>query len=312
MSVKDDIGFNNCTIDDAGKDNDMAYEIFVDMSLDIDPKVVTENNIRFVPMEYVLGTETLRAEEPESDERMHEFYEGMRKGLPTKTSQITPYHYEQVFEPCLKSGQSILYIALSSGLSTTYESAMIARQSLKERYGHLKIEVVDSLGATGGMGMLVEAACLNREKGMSLEENAAWLCSNKGKINYWFMVEDLVYLKRGGRISGTTAFMGSVLNIKPVLTIKADGTLDTVEKKRGSKQAMRYIIEQFEEAFDPSYGKAVYICAADCMDSAAELKAMVLDVHPGLDVRITMLCPVIGAHTGPGMLSLIYYGKERV
>ncbi|MCD7736796.1 MAG: DegV family protein [Lachnospiraceae bacterium] len=289
----------------------MNYEIFVDMSLDIDEKVAAENDLRYVPMEYTLGEETHRAVGPESDETMHNFYESMRQNIPTQTSQITPYHYEQTFLPSVKEGKGILYIALSSGLSKTYESALLAVDTIKEDYTDARIEVVDSLGATGGMGILAEAACKNRAAGMTLEENAAWLCENAKKINYWFMVEDLIYLKRGGRVSATTAFVGTALNIKPVLNINPSGELDTIAKKRGSRQAMHYIIERFAESYDPSLGNTVYICCADCKDTAEEFKAMVLKVNPDVDIKITMLCPIIGAHTGPGMFSLIYWGAER-
>ncbi|MCD7884452.1 MAG: DegV family protein [Lachnospiraceae bacterium] len=286
----------------------MNYEIYVDMSLDIDPKIAEEYGIRFVPMEYMLGGETFRATGPESDERMHNFYESMRQNIPTKTSQITPYQYEELFGPLVKEGTAILYIALSSGLSKTYESALLAVETMKEEYENVRIEVIDSLSATGGMGMLAEAAAKNRNAGMTLEENAAWLRDNLTYLNHWFMVEDLVYLRRGGRISAATAIVGTALNIKPLLTIDAEGKLVSVANKRGSKQAMRALADYYKTRFDPKFGNAAYICCADCKDAAEELKAMVLKLNPDADVRITMLCPVIGAHTGPGMLSLIFWG----
>ncbi|MCD8073695.1 MAG: DegV family protein [Lachnospiraceae bacterium] len=286
----------------------MNYEIFVDMSLDIDPKIAEHYGIRFVPMEYVLGSETFLATGPESDERMHYFYESMRQNVATKTSQITPYQYEETFGPYLKDGTSILYIALSSGLSKTYESALLAAETMKEQYENVNIEVIDSLSATGGMGMLAESAAKNREAGMTLEENAAWLRENLTYLNHWFMVEDLVYLRRGGRISAATAIVGSALNIKPLLTIDAQGKLVSVAKKRGSRQAMRALADYYKDRYDSKFGNAAYICCADCKDAAAELKEMVLKINPDADVRITMLCPVIGAHTGPGMLSMIFYG----
>lgn len=288
----------------------MEYEIFVDMSLDIDEKVAERINIRYVPMEYGLGDETLRATGPESDEKMHYFYESMRNNMPTRTSQITPYQYEETFAPYMKQGKSILYIALSSGLSKTYEAALIAAQSLKDQYGDTEIEVIDSFAATGGMGLLAEAASRNRDAGMTLTQNAAWLRENVHHLNHWFMVEDLVYLKRGGRVSATTALVGTALNIKPILNINLKGELGSVAKKRGSKQAMRYLADCYKERFDKSYGNTAYVCCADCKDTAAELKEMVLKVNPEADVHITMLCPVIGAHTGPGMLSLIFWGKK--
>ncbi len=287
----------------------MDYEIYVDMSLDIDTNIADKINIRYVPMEYGLGDETLKATGPESDEKMHYFYESMRRGMPTRTSQITPYQYEETFAPSLKEGKGVLYIALSSGLSKTYEAALLAAQSLKDQYEGAKIEIIDSFAATGGMGLLAERASANRTAGMTLEENAAWLRENIHNVNHWFMVEDLVYLKRGGRVSATTAFVGTALNIKPILNINLKGELGSVANKRGSKQAMRYLVDCYQKRFDPKYGQTAYICCADCKDTAAELKDMVLKVNPQADVRITMLCPVIGAHTGPGMLSLIFFGQ---
>ena len=289
----------------------MNYVIFADVSLDIDPDFALEQNIQYVPMEYMLGSETCHCGQPESDEMMHQYYEKLRNKIPTQTSQITPYHYTAVFEPYVKEKQAILYISLSSGLSNTYESARMAAETLRDTYDQVEIEVVDSLGATGGMGLLAEAACRNRDKGMTLQENASWLREHAGQVNYWFKVEDLMYLKRGGRISAATAIMGTALNIKPILTIKGDGRLDTIAKKRGNKQAYRYMIDQFESTYDPSLSTTAYICCADCRDEAEVLKEMVLEKHPEMTIRITMLSPIIGAHTGPDMLSLIHFGKSR-
>lgn len=289
----------------------MNYEIFSDVSLDIDEAFIEQNNVRFVPMEYMLGEDTFHCDRPESDEMMHNYYDKLRQAVPTRTSQIAPFHYVSVFEPYVKEKKAILYLSLSSGLSNTYESAQMAVEMLKESYEEVNVEVVDSLGATGGMGLLTEAACRNRDKGMSLGENAAWLRENANKVNYWFKVEDLMYLKRGGRISATTAVIGTALNIKPILTILGDGKLDTIAKKRGDSLALKYMIELFTKNFDESFGNTVYICCADCKNTAEKLKQMVLEVHPGLTVKITMLSPIIGAHTGPDMLSLIHFGKAR-
>ncbi|MGN0299074.1 MAG: DegV family protein [Lachnospiraceae bacterium] len=285
------------------------YEIFADVSIDIDKQFAKENQVRFVPMEYMLGEETFHCAELESDETMHNYYEKLRKKVPTRTSQISPYHYRTVFEPYVKEQRALLYLCLSSGLSDTYASANMAVEMLKEDYDQVEIEIVDSLGATGGMGLLAESACKNRAAGMSLAENAQWLREQAKKIYYWFEVEDLMYLKRGGRVSAATAVVGTALNIKPVLTINGDGKLDTVAKKRGTKMALRYMVEQFEANFDASAGNVVYSCGADCPKDAQDLKKMLLEKHPDLEVRLTMLSPIIGAHTGPDMLSLIYYGK---
>lgn len=289
----------------------MNYDILADVSLDIDKEFIQNNEIHFVPMEYMLGEESHRCTEPESDEMMHDYYEKLRNKIPTQTSQISPYHYVEAFEPYVKEHRPLIYISLSSGLSNTFESAQMAIQMLSEDYNDIQIELVDSLGATGGMGLLVESACQNRENGMTLAENVAWLREHAKKLNYWFKVEDLMYLMRGGRVSAATAVVGTALNIKPILTVTPEGKLDTIAKKRGNRQAMRYIVDQIARNFDPTVSKSVYICCADCMKDAEQLKAEVLKLYPDVQVHITMLSPIIGAHTGPDMLSLIYYGTDR-
>lgn len=289
----------------------MDYLIFSDVSLDIDMEFAKENDVKYVPMEYVLGENTYYCERPESDEMMHEYYDKLRNKIETHTSQITPNHYYEIFEPYVKDGKEIIYLSLSSGLSNTYESALLAVNNLKEDYDNVKIEVIDTLSATGGMGLLCEAAVNNRKSGMSLEENATWLREHASNISHWFKVEDLMYLKRGGRISAATAVIGTALNIKPILKIDAEGRLQTIDKKRGTKLALKALIDKFEENVDFSYGKTVYISCADCMEDADNLKKLLLELHPDLVIRTTMLSPIIGAHTGPDMLALIHFSKKR-
>ena len=289
----------------------MSYYIFADVSIDIDKDYAAEHDIHYVPMEYVLGEDTFHCEAPESDSMMHEYYEKLRNKIATHTSQITPNHYIEVFEEYVKEGKEIVYLSLSSGLSNTYESALMAVKMLEEDYDEVKIEVVDSLGATGGMGVMVELAVNNREAGMNYEENAQWLREHADNINYWFKVEDLMYLKRGGRVSAATAIMGTALNIKPILTIDKNGKLQTIDKKRGNKLALKAMVERFNANYDPSVLKTVYLSCADCTDDADMLKGLIEECRPEAEVKITMLSPIIGAHTGPDMLSLIYYGGTR-
>ena len=289
----------------------MNYHIYADMSIDIDMEVAAEHEIRFVPMEYMLGAESFYCTRPESDETMHNYYEKLRHKIPTKTSQITPNHYVEVFEPLVKDGIPLLYLALSSGLSDTYSSACMAVNLLKDEYDNVNIEVVDTYGATGGMGLLAEAAAENRKKGMSVSENADWLRAHSRNILYWFKVEDLMYLMRGGRVSATTAIVGTALNIKPILTVNHEGKLDTIDKKRGNKLAVKNLIERFEASYDPSLGTTAYICCSDCIPDAEKLRDMLLEKHPELTIRITMLSPIIGAHTGPDMFALIHWGNGR-
>ena len=287
------------------------YEILVDMSLDIDKDIARDHDIRFIPMEYVIGDKINPIAEPADDDEMKIFYDKMRDKKETHTSQISPQQYIEAFMLYIKDGRDILCLCLSSGLSNTYESACLAAKTCKDRYPDIHIEVVDTLGATGGMGILATSAAYNREKGMSLVDNATWLRDHALNVHYYFLVEDLMYLMRGGRVSAATAVVGTALNIKPILIIDSDGKLPTIAKKRGRMQAMHYLIDNFDANYDPSIDNIVYICHADCIDDAMQLKKMALDRHPDADIKITYLCPVIGAHTGPGMLSIIYYGSDR-
>ena len=289
----------------------MDYIIVSDVSLDIDKEFANTHDIKYIPMEYVLGEETFYCNEPESDERCHNFYESLRNKIKTQTSQITPQHYVDVFEPYVKEGKGILYLSLSSGLSKTYESALLSVENLKEEYETVNIEVVDSLAATGGMGLIIEMAFENMEKGMSLKENADWIREYSHKLLHFFRVEDLMYLKRGGRVSAATAVVATALNIKPILWINPDGGLDTIDKKRGNKLAMKNLVERFVKNFDPTITNKVYISCADCMADAEVLKNMVLEANPDVDIRLTMLSPIIGAHTGPDMIALIFFGRDR-
>ena len=289
----------------------MDYMIFADVSIDIDMAFADKYDLKYISMEYILDDNSFNCSRPENDEMMHQYYEKLRLKASTHTSQIVPNNYVEAFEGYIKEGKGILYISLSSGLSNTYESALLAAKMLKDDYPECEIEVVDSLGATGGMGILAESACLNREKGMSLSDNAKWLREHANNINFWFKVEDLMYLCRGGRVSATTAVVGTALKIKPILTIDSTGKLQTIDKKRGDKQAMLSLIERFDASYDPDMGNTVYVSCADCKDVAESLKSKLLEKYPDLDIKITMLSPIIGAHTGPDMLSLIYYGSKR-
>lgn len=282
----------------------------MDASGDINPKFAKENNILFLPMNYTLSNEFRTCSEMESEEILHKFYNGQREGDLTKTTQITPFQYTEYFEKYIKQGISIIYLSLSSGLSNTFQSAQLASQELEEKYKDAKVIPIDSLSATGGIGVLVQLAVKNSKAGMSLEENADNIKEMTHSIHHFFMVEDLMYLKRGGRISGATAIVGSLLNFKPILEIDPNGKLVTIDKKRGKKQGLISLLSYFEQACDPSVTKDVYICHADCISSADYAKEEILKNHPDFNITVTMLSPIIGAHTGPDMVSILFLGKK--
>ena len=287
------------------------YIICIDASVDIEQKFIDDNGVVIIPMEYMIGSEEKMMQNRLTDEELLAFYDAMRRGEVTHTSQITPFTYQQVFRQEAEKGHDILYISLSSGLSSTYASALNAAEDIEEDFDGLKIEVVDSLAGTGGMGLILLMAVKNRQDGMGLSDNAAALRSSAGKVCHWFLVDDLKYLRRGGRISAATAVAGAVLNIKPILKIADDGTLVSIAKKRGLAKASSFLTECYAAAVDRSLPPDVVIAHADCAQEAETMRSRILAANPDAQVHICGLGPVIGAHTGPGMAAVIHWGNRN-
>ncbi len=239
------------------------------------------------------------------------FYNRMREGGVAKTSAVNPEGFIEVFEPILAAGDDILYIGFSSGLSTTCNSGRIAAEKLMEKYPERKITVIDSLSASAGFGMLVYLAVRKKNEGATLDENAEYVTSLIPHMCHWFTVDDLVYLKRGGRISPTVAFVGGVLGIKPVLHMDLEGHLINKFKVRGRRASVKALADKLGELMTDKSQGPVFICHADCEDDAALLSSMIKETY-GLDTDITVFTgPVIGAHSGPGTLALFFIGNER-
>lgn len=286
------------------------YLIYMDVSGDIDEAYAKEKGLRFVPMEYSLGDEMRVSDGVQPDDIMKKFYDGQRNGDLTKTSQISPYMYEEYLDEAFKEGYSVLYLSLSSGLSSTYQSALMAKAELKEKYPEQDFYPVDSLAATGGMGVLIERAIRNKEAGMGIEDNYEDLVAATHKIKHYFMVQDLMYLKRGGRVSATTAVVGTMLNVKPILEINEEGKLITIAKKRGNKAAISGLQDYFKEHFDDSLKEdVIYIVDADIKELGDSLADTIRQQYPDVTVRRSTLSPIIGAHTGPGMVAVCFMGK---
>lgn len=288
----------------------MKYLIFADVSADVDEAFGRENDLHYIPMEYSLGDEMRTCKGVEEASIMKRFYDGQRNGDMTKTSQISPYMYEEYLEPWFEQGYSVLYLCLSSGLSSTFQSALVAKEELKEKYPDNDFYPIDTLAATGGMGVLCERALGNLKAGMSIEENYQDILQATKKIRHWFVVEDLMYLKRGGRLSAATAVAGTALGVKPILKIDEEGRLVTVSKKRGEKAALNELVSLFQKTFDEKSGDTVYIAHADAPDKADYLKKHIEELYPQITVRTSYLTPIIGAHTGPGMAAICHIGNS--
>lgn len=288
------------------------YIISMDVAGDVSKDAAHDFELKFIPMEYSFKDDMRVCECIEDAEVLKEFYDGQRGGALTKTTQINPYMYVDYFDECMKSGFSVLYLALSSGLSTTYQSACEAKRLLKQKYPDVDLYVVDTLSATGGMGILCERAFRNREGGMSIEENFNDLMSVRKNVNAWFMVQDLMYLKRGGRVGAGTAVIGTMLNIRPILRIDNNGKLITTDKKKGNTSAVSELCKMFGALYLKKFdGDAIYIIDADAPELGDKLEQFVKIAKPDVTVRRSTLSPIIGAHTGPGMAAICFMGKEQ-
>lgn len=285
------------------------YQIFTDSACDIKPALLSEWGVLHKEL-------TFRFDDSEQEYSNNEmepatFYQKMRDGGVAKTAAINTEAFAGAFEESLKQGLDVLYIGFSTGLSTTFNSARLASLQLAEQYPDRKIAVVDTLAASAGEGMLVYLAVKKQQEGASLEEVASYIESIKLNLAHWFTVDDLVYLKRGGRVSPTAAFFGNMLGIKPVLHVDNEGHLTAVSKIRGRKMSIKEMADHYTaDAIDPTAGP-VFISHGDCLKDAEELAAILKSRH-GVDVEIiTDVGPVIGAHAGPGVLALFFLGKER-
>lgn len=284
------------------------YIICTDSGCDIRADVLSEWKVPCFNLIFKFDGED--DELTEKDITISEFYNRMRDGKVAKTSAINPETFKQEFKNILENGNDILYIAFSSGLSTTFNSARIAAEELSEEYPDKKILVLDSLCASAGQGLLLYLALKKQTEGASIEETAKYIEDIKLQLCHWFTVDDLVYLKRGGRVSPTVAFVGAVLGIKPVLHVDNDGHLISKSKARGRKAALEALLNKYEELAVEKDG-IVFISNADCESDAGFLKNE-LETKFGAKVElITQIGPVIGAHSCPGTMAIFFIGNER-
>ena len=284
------------------------YQIITDSGSDLPVEKLAQWDVKMASLSLLFREQTL-ADSVTEDTKA--FYEAMRNGESASTSAINPDGWTAVMEPVLQQGKDVLVIAFSSGLSTTYQSAVIAAGELQEQYPERTIKVVDSLCASLGGGLLVWYACQKRDAGMSLEELTAWVETNKWHLCHWFTVDDLRYQKRGGRISAATALVGTMLNIKPVLHVDEEGHLVSVGKVRGRKSSIEALVKQMEVLSAPGRNEVAFICHGDCLEDARYLEKLVKERCGVKEVFIGYTGAVIGAHSGPGTLALFFLGEHR-
>ena len=238
-------------------------------------------------------------------------YDHLRNGKLPKTSAVNPDGWAAAMRPALEKGQDVLVLVFSSALSATCQNAFIAGEELREEFPDRKIIVIDSLCAAIGLGLLVHTAAKLRDAGKSIEETAAWIEEHKRNVCHWVTVEDLMHLKRGGRVSAATAVVGTMLNIKPIIRVDDNGRLESLAKCRGRKAALNYLLDRMAESFDPELSDTVFIGHGDCLADAQTLESAVRSRFGVRNVYINYVGAVIGAHTGPGVAVIGFFGKNR-
>lgn len=285
------------------------YQLVTDSACDLGLELLTKLNVKSVSLTLKFDGEDTELKNDEIIAK--DFYDKMRAGGVAKTSAVNVDGFKTVFEGILKEGKDILYLGFSSGLSTTYNSARLAAEELQEEYPDRKIITIDSLAASTGFGMLVYLVAKKRDEGIGLEELAEYTKATIPNLVHWFTVDDLVYLKRGGRVSPAVAFVGGLLGIKPVMHVDDEGHLVKVTTARGRMAAIKALADKFgETALDNTKGP-VMICHGDCEADAKKLSDIIENTY-GVKTDLTVHTgPVIGAHSGPGTLALFFLGNVR-
>ena len=284
------------------------YIIMTDSAADISPEILAQWGVPFVSLTYKFDDETQswgNYEKPFSA-----FYQKMRSGGVARTAAVNMETFKQSFAPILQQGKDLLYICFSSGLSTTFQSSTIAVEELREQFPERKLITVDSLAASSGQGLLVKLTVDRKNAGATIEEAAQFVRDTRLHLDHWFTVDDLVYLKRGGRVSAAKAFVGGLLNIKPVLHVDDEGHLINMFKVRGRKASLKALAEKYGELIQDR-NEQIFISHGDCLGDAQELERMLREAYGVQVTLINEIGPVIGAHSGPGTLALFFVGKER-
>lgn len=282
------------------------YEIFTDSSCDLTKEMVEQYNLKVMQLEVIIDD---KPPVLNNEVDIKDFYNQLRLGANAKTSAVTLGFFEEKMREALEEGNDILYLGFSSGLSATYNNGVMVIEDLQKEFPDRKIYHVDTLCASAGQGLLIYYASLLKASGSTIDEVKDKIESIKQRIHHQITVDDLFFLKRGGRISSTTAVAGSVLKIKPIIVMDEKGHLENVGKVRGRKSSIKELYSRLQENISADELPYVFISHSDCIEDAETLADMIKKDYEKVQVFISDIGPVIGAHTGPGGLALCYLGK---
>ena len=287
------------------------YRIITDSTCDLTRKMVQEADVDVIPMDFTLGPDSFRDYPDEHEISSAEFYRRLAAGEPSMTNQITEARFEEAFEPYLKQGIDVLYLGFSSGLSATFNNSVLAAKVLQEKYPERRLAVVDTLAASVGEGLIAWLAGKMKCGGASLDEVKLWVEQNRLKAHHWFTVDNLMYLRRGGRISGAAAMMGTMLGVKPVMHVDDAGRLVLVEKVRGRRQSLDSLLDHMARTVVNPAEQTVFIGHSEYPEGAEYVRAQIEERFGVKEFRIACIGPVIGAHMGAGSLDFFYLGTDR-
>ncbi len=289
----------------------MSFEIITDTSANLPAELANKLDVSVLALSIFNGEEPYNGIKEDGSFDYADFYGRLRNKENMKTALINVDEFSKSFETALSAGKDVLAIIMSSGISGTYQSAKIAGDMMSEKYPDRKVIVIDSLSASIGQGLLVYYACEMRKEGKSIDEVAQWVADNRLKMVHNFTVEDLFFLKRGGRLSGGVAIIGTILQIKPLLHVDNEGRLITLDKVNGRKKSLNTIVENFKKnAVDPE-NQVIAICHGDCIKDAEYVAEKIKKEVNVKDIIIDYTAPVLGAHAGPGVLALFYLAEKR-
>lgn len=288
------------------------YVIITDSCCDLPASLIKQLDIVVIPLTVTIDGKSFRNYPDERDIKTKDFYDLLRQEKVSITSQLNPEDHIREAEPWLQKGVDILSLSFSSALSGTYQSAVIAYKELKLKYPEREIQVIDTLSASLGQGLLVQEVAKRKAEGMSLTQVASWIEGNKMSISHLFTVTDLNHLKRGGRLSPGKAFLGTLIQLKPILHVTREGKLVPIGSARGRRHAINRLLERLMEAINKPVEGPIYISHGDCPEEAADLAQKIEDL---LDVKVSLINtigPVIGSHSGVGTLAVFFYGSDRM
>lgn len=288
-----------------------TYQIVTDATSDLPLELVGKLDVHVIPMHCAIDGDDYLITADNRNLSSHDFYDMLRAGRVSSTTQVNGETFKAEVRPFLKDGLDVLYICFSSGLSSTYASIRIAIEDLAEEFPERKLRIVDSLSATGGEGLLVYHAVKRMEDGMGLDELAQWIEDNKLHFAHWFTVDDLKFIKRGGRVSATAALVGTVLSVKPIMHVDNEGRLIPVDKVRGRRKSLEELVAHMEKSAIRPADQTVFISHGDTPEDAAYIEKLVRERLGVKNVFIGPVGPVVGSHGGPGIICLFFLAEER-